>query len=166
MTKYLLNALILGFISCTKTQEDGDTISNKDFVLQVSIVNNAEIDIGSLAAKKAIDEGVSAFAKTITEYHTAAQAQLKSLAVSLSLFAPDSLDGEHIILKNQLLDLSGHAFDSLYIHTRVQDYRQAVKLFFEEMMTGQNEQLRDYSASVFPELELYLHQADSLAKKY
>ena len=86
--------------------------------------------------------------------------------MGLNLVTADSLDAEHVSLRNQLLDLSGHAFDSLYIHTRVQDYRQASKLFFEEMINGRNSQLKDYSASVLPQLEVYLHRADSLASKY
>lgn len=166
MTKYLLSALILGFISCTKTQGDHDAISDEDFVLQASLVNTTEIDIGSLAASKGTDEGVRAFAQSVTQYHKGVQSQLKSLAIGLSLVAADSLDADHINLKSNLLDLSGRAFDSLYIHTRVQDFHQAIKLYFEEMITGPNEQLRDYSSSILPRLEVYLHQADSLVNKY
>ena len=166
MTKYLLIALIPCFISCTKTQEDHDAMSNEDFVLQASFMNSTEIDIGDLATTKGVDEGVKAFAQRSAGYHRAAQSQLKSLAVGLNLFAVDSLDAQHILLRNQLLDLSGRSFDSLYMRTRVQDYRQAIKLFFDEMITGQNEQLRNYSASVLPQLEVYLQQADSLLDKY
>jgi len=166
MMKYLLNALMLGFISCTKTQEDNDTISNRDFVLQASMENNAEIDFSSLAAKKAMDEGVRAFAEKTGDYHATAQAQLRGLAIGLNLFAPDSLDAEHVTLRNRLLDLSGRAFDSLYIYTRVQDYQQAIELFFEEAISGQNVELRDYAASGLTQLEAYLHQADSLANRY
>jgi putative membrane protein len=166
MTKYLLPAVMLTLISCTKTREDHDSISDKDFVLEASIVNTTEIDVGSLAATKGIDEEVKAFAQSVTSFHKGVQDQLKSLATSLNLAATDSMDVQHRALRNQLLDLSGRAFDSLYIHTRVQDYRQASKLFFEEMITGQSSQLRDYSASVLPQLEVYLHQADSLAGKY
>jgi putative membrane protein len=166
MAKYLLNALVIAFISCTKTQEDDDAFSNEEFVLQTSMANMAEIDISNLAAKKAIDDGVRAFAEKITEYHTTAQAQLRGLAIGLNLFAPDLLDAEHMTLRNRLLDLSGRAFDSLYIHTRRGDYQKTIDLLFREMLTGENDQLRDYSASLLPRLEVYLHQADSLANTY
>jgi putative membrane protein len=166
MTKYLLPALILTFISCTKTREDPDAISDKDFVLQASVVNTTEIDIGSLASAKGMDEGIRAFGQNITAYHEAMQSQLKSLAVTLNLATTDSLDEQHIVLRNQLLDLSGRAFDSLYILSRARDYHQASQLFFEEMITGQNSQLKNYSASALPQLELYSRQADSLLAKY
>jgi putative membrane protein len=166
MTKYFLPAIILTLISCTKTREDDDAVSDEDFVLQASVVNTTEIDIGSLASTKGIDEGVKAFGQSTTGYHKAIQTQLKSLATTLNLVAADSLDVQHIALKNQLLDLSGHAFDSLYILTRVQDYRQATKLFFQEVISGQSSQLRAYSASVLPQLEVYLRQADSLLAEY
>jgi putative membrane protein len=166
MTKYLLAAVILAFISCTKTREDHDAISDEDFVFQASVANTIEIELGNVAANKGIDEGVKAFAHNISGYHEQAQTQLKSLAIGLNLAAADSMDAQHIILKNQLLNLSGRAFDSVYVHTRMQDYRQATKLFFQEMITGQNAQLRDYSATVFTQLEVYLHQADSLVNKY
>jgi putative membrane protein len=166
MTKYLLPAVILAFISCTKTRDDHDVISDEDFVLQASVVNTTEIDIGNLAITKGIDEGVKAFAQSTTGYHNAVQTQLRSLATTLNLRFADSIDVQHIVLKNQLLDLSGRAFDSLYIHTRVQDYRQGIKLFVQEIVGGQSSQLRDYSASVLSQLEVYLNQADSLAARY
>ena len=166
MTKYLLPALILTFISCTKTREDGDAISDKEFVLQASIVNVTEIDIGSLASAKGMGDGVKAFGESTAGYHKAMQSELSSLAITLNLAATDSLDAQHMALRTQLLDLSGRAFDSLYIHSRAQDYHQASKLFFEEMITGHNSQLRNYSASVLPQLEAYSLQADSLIAKY
>jgi predicted outer membrane protein len=82
------------------------------------------------------------------------------------LAAADSMDAQHVLLRNQLLGLSGRTFDSVYIHTRVQDYQQATKLFFQEVITGESSQLKDYSASVLAQLEVYLHQADSLVAKY
>ena len=166
MTKYVLLAIILTLISCTKIREDDDVISDEDFVLQASVVNTTEIDIGGLASTKGINEGIKAFSQSTSGYHNAIQNQLKKIATTLNLAAPDSLDARHTALKNQLLDLSGRAFDSLYIHTRVQDYRQATELFFHEMISGQNSHLKEYSASILPQLEAYLHQADSLVADY
>jgi predicted outer membrane protein len=165
MTKYLLAAILLS-IGCTKTEEDYDALSNADFVLQTSLMNTADIDISNLAATNGVDKGVRALAQTIMAYHETAQNELKRLAIGLNLVAVDSLDAEHILLKNQLLDLSGHACDSIYIHTRVQDYHRATQLFFQEIITGQNEQLREYSQSILPQVEFYLQEADSLANNY
>jgi len=166
MTKYLLPAVILAFISCTKSREDYDATSDEDFILQASVVNTTEIDIGNLVPAKGIDEGIKAFGQNTTRYHKQIQTQLKGIAMTLNLDTADSMDLQHILLRNQLLNLSGRAFDSLYIHTRVQDYQQATKLFFQEVITGQSSQLRDYSASILAQLEVYLHQADSLVAKY
>jgi putative membrane protein len=166
MTKFLFYALILGLFSCTKTQGDHDAISDQVFIDQASVVNKTEIDLGNVESTKGNDEALRAFAQNIAGYHKQVQIQLMTLALGLNLVAADSMDTEHTILKNQLLDLSGRSLDSLYIHTRVQDYHAASKLFFEEMITGQNSQLRDYSASVLPQLEAYLHQADSLVAQY
>jgi len=166
MTKYLIPAAILTFVGCTKTQEYRDAISDEDFVQQASVVNTTEIDIGGLGTIRANDEGITEFAQMIAGYHKDEQNQLKRLASGLNLVATDSLDAQHIMLENQLLDLSGRSFDSIYIHTRVQDYREAVQLFFQEMISGQNDQLREYSASVLPQVESYLHLADSLSSKY
>jgi len=160
------SSVIFLFVNCTKVTEDGDVMSNEDFVLQASVVNSAEMDIGSLANTRGINEGVKAFAQSVAAYHEAAQSQLRNLAIGLNLLTADSLDAQHIILRNQLLNLAGRAFDSLYIHTQVQDYEQATKLFFQEVISGQSSQLRNYSASILPQLEAYLHQADSLAAEY
>jgi hypothetical protein len=69
-----------------------------------------------------------------------------------------------LTLRNQLLALSGRAFDSVYIHSLAKDCERAFELFLQETVTGENEQLRDYSASLLPDIQLHLRMADSLAK--
>lgn len=166
MTRFLWSSVIFILIGCTKSGDDHDEISDKDFVLLASMTNSAAVKIGSLAVTNAASTGVRNFSQTITGYHAAAQDQLNTLAMELNLYAPDSLDAKHINIKNQLADLSGRRFDSAYVHNLVEDYETAIGLFLEEAMAGEDQTLRNYAESVLPNLQMFLQHADSLASQY
>ncbi|HET9826374.1 MAG TPA: DUF4142 domain-containing protein, partial [Chitinophagaceae bacterium] len=139
MKKYLCSAALLLVIGCEKFHNDDDEITSREFVLQASMTNFTQVNIASLASTRSMNDGMIEFAQTVINYHTAAQSQLKSLATELSLFAPDSIDAEHEKIKDQLLDLSGRKFDSVYIHNVVMDYERAINFFLQETVTGENE---------------------------
>src|SRR4051794_8247809 len=123
MKKYVIVCFCAAVIlwSCDKNDNDNQTnINNTDrnFVLQASMANTAEIGAGQLAVSKA-SAPIAAYGQTMVMDHTQADSSLKSIATSVNLPAPDSLDAEHATLKNQLMSLAGRDFDSVYIHSQV-----------------------------------------------
>jgi putative membrane protein len=95
---------ILLLCSCHKDEPAGAGVNGTDleFVNRTSMANTAEITAGQVASTKANDDDVQAFGVFMVTEHSVAQLQLKGLADSLRLPAPDSLDREHVALKMQL----------------------------------------------------------------
>lgn len=153
---------ILLFSGCMK---DDTKISDPDFVLMASMSNTAEINAGQLAMTKG-SARIAMFGQMMVTDHTNSETMLKSIAANNNLYAPDSVDAEHVMLKNQLMGLTGRAFDSVYIHSQVKDHRNTIDLFQRERNHGNNQQLRDYASSTLPTLQMHLHMADSLAAFY
>lgn len=170
MKKYLWSLLALFvLLSCDKDDDDNDRDLNqtdRNFTTKATMANFAEIDAGQLAATKATEMGIRMFGQMMVTDHTTAKAELKNIAMSLGLYAPDSLDAEHVALKNQLMAATGREFDSIYIHSQVKDHQAAIALFELQRMNGDNEQLRDYAEETLPHLQHHLHMADSLANYY
>lgn len=152
-------ALVAG---CMKDDEHHD---DQRFVLKASMSNMAEIDAGQLATMRG-SSGIAMFGQMMVTDHTAAKNNLKTLAAKYSMYAPDSLDAEHVMLKNQLLTLTGRAFDSVYVHSQVRDHQKTIDLFQDQVNHGDNQELRNYASSLLPHLNHHLHMADSLAAFY
>ena len=130
------------------------------------MANTAEITAGQVASTKANDDDVQAFGVFMVTEHSGAQLQLKGLADSLRLPAPDSLDAEHVALKMQFDSLSGRSFDSVYIHSQVKDHQTTIALFEKEISKGRNGSLIDFANNQMPHLQKHLQTADSLAQKF
>jgi putative membrane protein len=169
MKKYVTASLCAAVIfwSCDKNDDNNNNntdINNTDrnFTLQASMSNFAEVDAGQAAASKG-STAVAAFGQMMVTDHTMAQAMLDSIASSYTLAAPDSLDAEHAALKTQLAALTGRSFDSVYIHSQVNDHQKAIDLFNDEVSNGHNYQLTNYASSLLPKLQMHLQMADSVS---
>lgn len=166
----MLVALPVTLSCCSDDDNDdyGNFVSqnDRDFVMKAAMSNRAEISAGELAATKARDVSVKSFGSMMVMHHGEAREQLRQLASDLSLYAPDSLDAEHVALAQQLQTLEGRSFDSMYIHSQVKDHQVAIALFESEASSGNNERIRTWAAGMLPRLKMHLHQSDSLANGY
>jgi putative membrane protein len=171
MKKNIIGALALAAVtvfSCDKN-DDNDTDVNatdRNFTQVAAMSGFAEVDAGQLAAVKATNPGIKSFAQMMVAEHGANGSQLKMIATNLGLYAPDSLDAEHVALKAQLMSLNGRAFDSVYIHSQVSDHNKVISLFNDEQVNGNNGQLRGYADTTLPHLHQHLSSAQTLASQY
>jgi putative membrane protein len=94
--------------------------------------------------------------------HTDAQGKLRTIAGSISLNAPDSVDAKHKALKEKLDKLSGAAFDKEYAAAMVNGHKEAISLFEKEASSGTNGQLKNYASMMLPTLKTHLEAAQKL----
>jgi predicted outer membrane protein len=73
-----------------------------------------------------------------------------------------SLDQQHQALLRQLEGAQGTAFDQLYIRQQVQAHMQAVDLFRNYAMSGDNAQLKQWASATLPTLQEHLRLAQQL----
>jgi putative membrane protein len=163
----LWGALALAlFASCDKDDDNDINQQDRDFTMRASMANFAEVDAGQLAVTKGSTPGIRQFGQMMVMDHTNSKAELKSIAVYLGLYAPDSLDAEQVALKNQLMSLSGRAFDSVYIHAQVRDHNMAIDLYEDEEGSSGSDRLQRYAHRTLPHLREHKHKADSIAALY
>lgn len=162
---FLVSGLALALLSsCDKDDDDNDLNStDQTFMTQVAMANKAEIMAGQLAATKGSSAGVKAFGSLMVTEHGQAQTDLQSLAGSLSMNLPDSVDAEHQALMVRLNSLSGYSFDTAYINSQVKDHQKVVNIFQMELNDGDNESVRAYASQYLPHIQMHLQKADSLS---
>jgi putative membrane protein len=166
----LVIGIVVSFVACDKDDDDDDNAvynqQDKNFAMMAAMNNYAEIDAGQTASTKGLNTGIKEFGAMMVADHTTAGQQLKSITGGLGLYSPDSLDAKHVALKAQLAQLTGRAFDSVYIHAQVDDHQATIDLFEDEANDGKQQDLKSFANTKLPVLRMHLEHADSLANLY
>ena len=161
---------LITFAACNNDDDNNDNnaINSTDqaYVTKAALSNTAEISSSKLADSISTDAAIKAFAEKMISDHTHAQDSLKLIASQLGLYAPDSLDAEHVQAAAMLKMLTGIAFDSAYIHAQVTDHQSTVALFQSEATSGNNSTVKGFEAQYIDAIQMHLNMADSLAAKY
>jgi putative membrane protein len=156
----------MAILSCNNDDDnDNNQLSAVDdnFVQKASQANMTEVSFGQVAASRASDSSVRAFAQQMVSEHTTANAELKQIGNSYSNVAwTDSIDDQHQALMNQLMSLSGSQFDSAYIKSQVMDHQTTNTLFDTEIKSGSTQRVVDYAKKYQPHIQEHLQMADSL----
>jgi putative membrane protein len=142
----------------TLNQED------KTFVKKAATGGMAEVQLSKLAQKSENAE-VKSFADRMVRDHTAANEQLTTIAGSLGVELPKTLDSEHERIREKLQTLHGKVFDDQYVHAMVEDHNKAVKLFQQEERTGHNAELKQFAQKTLPTLEEHQKMVRQLSQK-
>ncbi|MFL5811747.1 MAG: DUF4142 domain-containing protein [Flavisolibacter sp.] len=153
-------------VGCNKDKDNENSINSTDqmFVTQVSIGNNAEIAAGQLAASKAENASVRAFGQMMVTEHGTAQNDLKSLGSNVGITVSDTVDAEHMALMTRLNSLSGHSFDTAYMHSQVKDHQKTLTIFQNELNSGNHQQVKSYANQYLPHIQMHTQKADSLSR--
>lgn len=116
----------------------------------------AEIDGGLLAQQRSKNPDVLAFAAMVAKDHTAANAQLRELAVVNHVDLPTALNAEQLTKKSQLTALTGNDFDRSYIEWQILAHKDAIELFREESESGDDKDARQFAIDTLPILRSHL----------
>jgi putative membrane protein len=123
----------------------------------------AEIELGKLAERKAANSSVKTFARRMVEDHTKANEQLVILAKQAGIALPSELDPDHKAMKATLEQVSGAAFDLVFMQGQVIDHQKTVTLLIWEIGQGQETELQRFAAATLPIVLEHLEHAKALA---
>jgi len=163
-------ALAANGISYTQEAVKGREVRPKDgtddlFVFQASAGGLAEVKLGTLAARNASDPGVKRFADRMVTDHSKANTELANLANKAKLKVASRMDDEHEKALNNLLKLSGTAFDREYVAGQVKDHEATVALFEQHVKGGKNQDIKNWADKTLPTLRDHLKMARDLRGK-
>lgn len=164
----LLASAVLAVTACNNDDDEPSNPVNeqdRNFALNTTYSNLAEIQMGQLAAAEATNESLEDFAEMMVTDHTTAQNQLANLAESLDIAIPDTLTNEDQDKQAQLIALDGTRFDSAYISSQVVAHQQAQQIFQTQINQGLNPQLKEYAANTLVHIISHLERATELKEE-
>jgi putative membrane protein len=156
--------------SATTTGVTGGTSSDmapedKEFVSNAGMGGLAEVRMGNLAAQKATNADVKAFAQRMVTDHSKANAELQEFATTKGVALPTQLDAEHQGALDHLDGLSGAEFDKAYMQHMVEDHQKDVAEFAKASTSAADTDLRAWADRTLPTLREHLSLAREVAGK-
>jgi putative membrane protein len=102
--------------------------SPQEWVQKAVEKNNAEVELGQLAAKRAQNPQVKQYAQTMIDEHTKALDELKQVAASANIQLTSSLNENHQELHEKLATLTGAEFDREYINAMIDEHDDTLEM--------------------------------------
>ena len=147
----------------TKPQTATPAIASSDaqFLIKTSESNLAEVECSTLAASKAQNEQVKAYASKLLTDHQENQAELQALASRKSVSVPSEPPAAKKAAKEKLAKLEGVAFDKAYLADMIKGHKQAISAF-ERAATSPDPEIKTYAEKTLPALKDHLAQAQAI----
>jgi putative membrane protein len=145
-------------------------LSDSNIVALLDEANKSDSTAGAIAAKKATDADVKAFARLMMSDHHALRAAGEDLAKQLNITPkPPEHDPIAGYARNEIADLQktakGAEFDRLYIDHEVSVHQAVLDFANMARVTTQTPELRDLIQKAVGVLQKHLEQAQTLQKK-
>lgn len=134
-----------------------------DFVTRASIGNLFAIAQSQLAIGQAGDPKIKAFAQQLVEDHGKAETELESAADGSGATVSTALDRDHRARMTALQGKSGADFDKAYVADQSEMHSNALTLYADYMLLGDNAKLKTLAIKMIPVTETQLKNAQALA---
>ncbi len=112
-----------------------------------------EVKSSQIALQKSHNSQVLNVAKRMVKEHSAANAELKTVAQDNKMALPTDTDPMHKAAIAKMSGLSGAAFDKAYMGSQEKAHTDTVGLFEKEISTGKNAGLTAFASKNLPEIE-------------
>lgn len=135
----------------------------KVFALSAATGGLMEVEAATLAIKKSKDKAVKAFAEQMLKDHSAANAELTSIAaakgIQLAKTLPDELE-KHLTGLNTLAD---REFDLQYMRMMISDHQKTVQLFTDGSRLA-DPQFKAFALKTLPVIQQHAQSALEIGK--
>jgi putative membrane protein len=125
----------------------------------------AEVQLGQLAAQKATNADVKAFAEQMVRDHSKSNEDLKQLAAKKGITLPTTITDEKKAEIEKLEKLSGPAFEREYLAIMVRDHSKNVTAFQDRSANAADSDLKAFATGLLPTLQEHLRMAKEIQAK-
>jgi putative membrane protein len=137
--------------------------SPDDFVKDAIQADNAEIQMGKLAAARGGTKEVRDFGKTLEKDHQKGGMEARKLARELKIKPPTGIPDEARQEHAKLMKLKGKDFDQEFASYMVDDHKKDIQKFQDEASNASDQKVKDFANSQLPALQKHLEMAQKLA---
>lgn len=164
MTRTIL-LTVMGFVMVSAPAWSGDGKAETDFVTRATNGNLAAVAESRLALDRAGDAQVKDYARRLIEDHGEAEAALQAATEGSGATVPTTLDRDDQARLSALQEKSGAAFDAAYVADQALVHSNALTLYADYMLLGDNAKLKALAIKMIPTTEAQFKAAQTLSGK-
>ncbi len=138
------------------------TQAERDFMVEAAANSLYEIDVASLATRKAADEKIKDLALTLVSQQQGANEELKLLAKERRVALPEQMSADKKALVDRLAQAEGPSFDRQFLALGIEDRQAAIRRFEEASRVVQDPKLRAWIDRTLPILRDHLARAQKI----
>ncbi|MCC2961222.1 DUF4142 domain-containing protein [Massilia sp. IC2-278] len=140
----------------------GSSLSKADSkgIMDMAMVNMAEVEMGKLAQSKSQNPEVKTFAQQMIDDHTKGLQEVQAVAQAKGVTLPTELDAKHKAMSEKLAKLNGEAFDREYMKVGgVASHKEALALLKKNQKSAKDADVKGLAAKMQPTVEQHLKAA-------
>ena len=115
--------------SAKTTERHALAPTDEKFLMDASMINNAEVAMGRLVLERSANSNVKSFAETVIKSHTEANKELTEIADRLGITLTTALAPNHQAVIAGMQNLSGDDFDRAYVKQQLGDHAATIDLY-------------------------------------
>ena len=132
-------------------------------IMDMAMVNMAEIEMGKLAQSKSQNAEVKTYAQQMIDDHTKALQEVQTVAQAKGVTLPTELDAKHKAMSAKLEKLSGDAFDREYMKVGgLASHKEAHKLLQKNQKSAKDPEVKGLATKMLPTVEQHLKAAQQM----
>jgi putative membrane protein len=139
--------------------------ADEQFLKDAAAGGMMEVELGKVAADKAVNDQVKAFGRQMQQDHGKANDELKTLAANKGVQIPTALTGKHKRTVDRLSKLSNAEFDRQYMRTMIDDHKEDLKAFQREADKGKDPDVKQFASKYVPMIQNHLEMAQATGKQ-
>jgi len=156
-TAFAVTAVLLTAAALPADQQ-GDKITDKDFIAKAASGGQFEVKSSELALQKSTNTDLKSFAQQMVNDHTKANQELATLLSRKGQTVPP-MDAEHTETLNRLSKLQSNDFDKAYGDIQLKAHEKTVALFEKAAKEVQDNDLKAWASKTLPTLREHWQMA-------
>lgn len=138
------------------------TGQDTSFAKEAASAGLMEVELGNLAQQNATNPRVKSFGQMMVRDHSAANDELKRLAMAKNMMLPDSMMKKHKNHVESMRKMTGKSFDNHYMQMMVKDHTEDVQKFEKASTGSADADLRGWAGKTLPILRMHLDSAKAI----
>ena len=132
-------------------------------IMDMAMVNMAEVEMGKMAQSKSQNAEVKTFAQQMIDDHTKGLAEVQAVAQAKGVTLPTELDAKHKAMAAKLAKLDGEKFDREYMKTGgVASHKAAHALLVKNEKNAKDADVKGLATKMKPTVEQHLKAAQQM----
>jgi putative membrane protein len=144
-------------------RDDHKVMTDSDFLMKAAAGNQAEIELGRIASRRAASIPVRRLGQRLADDHARANERLLEICHEKNLQVPQRLDAAHRKMIDKFSELTGQAFDRQFVKDQIADHQKDIKMYKMMARDAKDPMVRSYAEKTLPNLREHLKMAQALA---